>query len=103
MYFDSLDTFFLHYKKYGKQENFGVKKTNSRSSTCRKQKNLTLSCSQAGKLEIAKHKYLDPNPQTKTGWKARVDATMGENGKCRVSLIIYELEQKKKKFNHIWA
>ena len=85
MCFDSLDALFSHCKQYGKQEGFGVKKTASRNAPCGKLKHITLSCSRAGKSDITKKNYLNPNPQTKIDCQARVNATLWENGKCRIN------------------
>lgn len=90
MYFDSLDVLFECYKEYGKQEGFGVMKKTSKSSIDETMKFVTLACSRSGKSRSQKQNYLAPNPMTKFGCKARINATILGDGKCKVNSVVVE-------------
>ncbi|XP_062119275.1 putative protein FAR1-RELATED SEQUENCE 10 [Humulus lupulus] len=90
MNFDLLDALFLHYKLYGKQEGFGVKKKTSRNSPNRNMKFVCFSCSRARKSQPTKQNPLIPNPQTKTNCKARINATVFGDGKCKINYVVLE-------------
>ncbi|XP_062098747.1 protein FAR-RED IMPAIRED RESPONSE 1-like [Humulus lupulus] len=90
MNFDSLDALFLHYKIYGRQEGFGVKKKTSRKSLNGKITFVCFSCSRARKSQPTKQNFLIPNPQMKTDCKARINATLFEDGKCKINYVVLE-------------
>lgn len=90
MVFDSLDSLYEYYRQYGRQEGFGVKKKTSRPSPCGKLKFMSLSCTRAGKSVSHKQNYLTPNPLTRIECKARVNATMFEDGKCKINSVALE-------------
>ncbi|XP_024028868.1 protein FAR-RED IMPAIRED RESPONSE 1-like [Morus notabilis] len=102
MVFDSLDSLYEYYRQYGRQEGFGVKKKTSRPSPCGKLKFMSLSCNRAGKSMSHKQNYLTPNPLTRIECKARVNATMFEDGKCKINSVAlnhnHELSPSKSQF-----
>lgn len=89
MHFDSLESLFEYYKLYGKQEGFRVKKKTSRLSIDGKLKFVSLSCSRAGKSQSSKQSFLVSNA-SKMECKARVNATIFEDGKCKINSVVLE-------------
>ncbi|KAH7546270.1 hypothetical protein FEM48_Zijuj01G0182400 [Ziziphus jujuba var. spinosa] len=89
MHFDSLDSLFEYYKLFGKQEGFRVKKKTSRLSIDGKLKFVSLSCSRAGKSQSNKQNFLISNA-SKMECKARVNATIFEDGKCKINSVVLE-------------
>lgn len=100
--FESLDALFEYYREYGRQEGFGVKKKTSRPSPCGKLKFFSFSCSRAGKSVSHKQNFLTPNPLTRIQCKARVNATMFEDGRCKINSVSlvhnHELSPSKSQF-----
>ena len=90
MDFDSFEALFLYYKIYGRQEGFGVKKKTSRNSVNSKRKYVCISCSRARKPQPTKQNFLAPNPQTKTDCKARINATLFEDEKCKINSVMLQ-------------
>ncbi|KAM6565436.1 hypothetical protein CsatA_024564 [Cannabis sativa] len=90
MTFDSADSLYEYYRQFGRQEGFGVKKKTSRASMDGRSKFVCLSCSRAGKSISHKQNYLTPNPLTRIECKARINATILEDGKCKVNSVALE-------------
>lgn len=90
MSFNSSDALYEYYRQYGRQEGFGVKKKTSRSSLDGKTKFVCFSCSRAGKSISHKQNYLTPNPLTRIECKARINATILEDGKCKINSVALE-------------
>ncbi|CAL9748872.1 unnamed protein product [Musa acuminata subsp. burmannicoides] len=90
MTFPSLDALVEYYKKYGKQEGFRVSRKSRTISSSGKIEHVTIACSREGKPYIYKRNILQPKPTTKTGCKARVNATLFENMSCRINSVRLE-------------
>ncbi|XP_042448102.1 protein FAR1-RELATED SEQUENCE 6-like [Zingiber officinale] len=90
MTFNSLDALVEYYKRYGKQEGFRVSRKSRTISSSGKIEHVTIACSREGKPYVYKRNILQPKPTTKTGCKARVNATLFENGSCRVNSVRLE-------------
>ncbi|WOK95268.1 protein FAR1-RELATED SEQUENCE 6 isoform X1 [Canna indica] len=90
MTFLSLDALVDYYKKYGKQEGFRVSRKSRTISSSGKIEHVTIACSREGKPYIYKRNVLQPKPTTKTGCKARVNATLFDNGSCRINSVRLE-------------
>lgn len=73
-YFDSSDQLFECYKEYKKQEVFGIIRQSLRSQG--NLKFICISCSQARNLRSQKQICLNPNPLTKSGCKAEINASV---------------------------
>ncbi|KAG6467917.1 hypothetical protein ZIOFF_072482 [Zingiber officinale] len=90
MTFNSLDALVEYYKRYGKQEGFRVSRKSRTISSSGKIEHVTIACSREGKPYVYKRNILQPKATTKTGCKARVNATLFENGSCRVNSVRLE-------------
>jgi hypothetical protein len=73
MVFNSLDELALHYRKYGKQQGFGVVQKNKRKNTSGHTCYITLSCARQGTRKASSSK---PVQTTRTGCKACLNARL---------------------------
>ncbi|XP_042972881.1 protein FAR1-RELATED SEQUENCE 5-like [Carya illinoinensis] len=80
--FDSEKEVVAYYKKYAKQEGFGVRTQRTKRDDDGKPVYLTIGCARGGKYHPKPNSNISkPRATTKTGCKAKVNAALNKNGK----------------------
>ncbi|XP_042978104.1 protein FAR1-RELATED SEQUENCE 4-like isoform X3 [Carya illinoinensis] len=87
MEFESVKELLGYYKKYAKQEGFGVRTQRTKRDDDGRPVYVTVGCARGGKYQ-PKHKDISkPRPTTKTDCKAKVNATLKQNEKWLVTTV----------------
>ncbi|XP_042988596.1 protein FAR1-RELATED SEQUENCE 5-like [Carya illinoinensis] len=88
MEFPSAKEVKTYYKQYAKQEGFGVWSFRTRRDDEGRPVYVTFGCSRGGKYQPKGNNISRPRPTTKTGCKARVNATLNKNEKWVFTTVV---------------
>jgi hypothetical protein len=86
MKFSSEKELKLYYRRYAQQLGFGVSSRSSKSNPDGSHKYVTLACAHYGKKQTDAINIEKPNPTTKTGCKARVNAVYKDGAWCLTTI-----------------
>lgn len=79
-----------YYKNHAKEEGFGITTRSSHGGADGKVKYLTLTCCRSGKYQSQEKNPLHPQPSAKTGFKARICASLCADGKFAITRVARE-------------
>ncbi|KAG2665167.1 hypothetical protein I3760_16G117800 [Carya illinoinensis] len=81
MEFEGVKELLAYYKKYAKQEGFGVRTQRTKRDDDGRPVYVTVGCARGGKYQPKHNNISKPRPTTKTDCKAKVNATLKQNEK----------------------
>ncbi|XP_042965765.1 protein FAR1-RELATED SEQUENCE 5-like [Carya illinoinensis] len=87
MEFESVKELLGYYKKYAKQEGFGVRTQRTKRDDDGWPVYVTVGCARGGKYQPKHNNISKPRPTTKTDCKAKVNATLKQNEKWLVTTV----------------
>ncbi|XP_041020467.1 protein FAR1-RELATED SEQUENCE 5-like [Juglans microcarpa x Juglans regia] len=96
MEFESEKEFTAYYKRYAKQEGFGVRTQRTKRDDDGKAVYVTVGCARGGKYRPRHSNISRPRPTTKTDCKVKVNASLSKNGKWVITTVDIDNEH-----NHI--